>query len=278
VAAARERLRRAGLSDGEAEASARLLAQHVLGWDAARLLSDGEEAAPADFGPRYDALVSRRAAREPAAYIVGHQEFWGLDFEVSPAVLIPRPSTELIVEAGVELLRGRDTPLAIADACTGCGCVAVALAKAFPSARVIATDISPAALQVASRNARRHGVADRVRFAQGDVLEGHDGPFDVIAANPPYVRSIDRPGLQPEVREHEPDLALYGGAEGRDIIDRVVSHAVPRLTQFGYLVMEFGFGQDPYVEELIAKTAGLTMVDIRRDFQGIARVAVVRRT
>jgi release factor glutamine methyltransferase len=270
-------LRQADLSPQEAEVGARLLAQHVLDWDAARYFTAGHEPEPDGFAARYGALIARRAAREPVAYITGRQEFWNLDFEVSPAVLIPRPSTELIVEAAIELLRGREGPLTIADACTGCGCLAIVLAREFPDAHIVATDISDLALDVARRNAKWHGADERVRFVRADVLEGETGPFDLVVANPPYVRIGDRRGLQPEVREHEPEVALFGGVEGVDIVARVVSHAVPRLRPAGYLIFEFGFGQDMAVEQLIADEPGLTMVGLRRDLQGIARVAIARR-
>lgn len=277
MAAARERLRQADLSPQEAEAGARLLAQYVLGWDAARYLTDGDQPAPDGFVTRYDALVARRAAREPVAYITGRQEFWALDFEVSPAVLIPRPSTELIVEAAIDLVSDREKPMNMADAFTGCGCVAVVLAKEFPAARVVATDISEQALEVARRNVERHGVGSRVRLTRTDVLEDERGPFDLITANPPYVRAGDRRGLQPEVREHEPEVALYGGADGVDLVARVVSQAASRLRAGGHLIFEFGFGQDVMVEQLIADAPGLTMVGLRRDLQGIARTAIARR-
>jgi len=280
VAAARDRLREAGLSPAEADLGARLLAQHALGWDTARYFTAGGESEPDGFAQRYDTLIGRRAAREPVAYITGRQEFWNLSFEVSPAVLIPRWETELIVEAAVELLRDRPAasdPLRIADVCTGCGCLAIALARELPGAEFVATDISEAALGVARRNASRHGVEARVAFVHTDVLEGISGPFDAIVANPPYVRSGDRPGLQPEVGNHEPGVALFGGADGVDIVARVVSHAAPRLRAGAPLVFEFGFGQDMAVEQLISDAPGLTMIGLRRDLQGIARTAVAKR-
>jgi release factor glutamine methyltransferase len=281
VAGARETLRDAGLSPSEAELGARLLAEHVLGWDAARYYTSGGDPEPDGFAAQYDALVSRRASREPLAYITGRQDFWDLTFEVSPDVLIPRPETELIVEAAIELLRDNHTdggPLRLADACTGCGCLAVALARELPRAHVVATDVSDAALAVARRNAVRHGVDARVRFTWADVLDGVAGPFDAIVANPPYVRAGDRPGLQPEVREHEPAVALFGGADGVDIVARLVAQTPAYLNAGGHLIFEFGFGQDMAVEQLIEETPGLTMIGLRRDLQGIARTAVARRT
>jgi release factor glutamine methyltransferase len=281
VSGARENLREAGLSPAEADLGARLLAEHVLGWDAARYFTSGGDPEPDGFATTYDALVLRRASREPLAYITGRQDFWDLTFEVSPDVLIPRPETELIVEAAIELLRERSadgSPLRIADACTGCGCLAVALARELPQAHVVATDVSEAALAVARRNAARHGVDARVRFVRADVLDGVAGPFDAIVANPPYVRAGDRPGLQPEVREHEPAVALFGGADGVDIVARLVAQTPAYLSAGGYLIFEFGYGQDVAVEQLIAAAPGLTMIGLRRDLQGIARTAVARRT
>jgi release factor glutamine methyltransferase len=278
VAAARQTLREAGIGSKEAELSARILAEHVLHWDAARYFTSSNENEPEEFAQRYDALVARRAAREPAAYIMGRQEFWNLSFEVSPAVLIPRPETELMVEAALEYFGAdRRRSLAIADAGTGCGCLAVALAREFGSARVVATDISDAALEVARRNAARHGVADRIRFVLADVLDASPDTFDLIVANPPYVRQGDRTALQPEVRDHEPPVALFGGDTGFDLVATFVERAVGRLRPDGYLMFEFGFGQDMAVEALVAKMPELEMLGLRRDLQGIARTAIARR-
>jgi release factor glutamine methyltransferase len=278
VAAAREALRDAGIGPREAELSARVLALHVLGWDTARYFTSSHEPEPSEFAHRYDVLVARRAAREPAAYITGQKEFWEMSFEVSQAVLIPRPETELIVEAALEEFgRDRRRSLAIADAGTGCGCLAVALAREFPHAFVVATDISDAALDVARRNAARHGVADRIRFLHANMLDGIRDCFDLIVANPPYVRQGDRPALQPEVRDYEPSVALFGGDSGFELVATVVEQATGRLQAGGALMFEFGFGQDVAVEELIESTPGLTMVGLRRDLQGIARTAIARR-
>jgi release factor glutamine methyltransferase len=277
VSAARQRLRDAGISQTESDLDARLLAQHVLGWSTERFFTDAHAIEPDGFAPQYETLVARRATREPFAYIVGVREFWGLELEVSPDVLIPRPSTELIVEAVLELFRGRTTPLSIADVCTGGGCVAVALAHERPLATIVASDISEDALAVARRNAARHGVADRITFKQGDLLEGVTGSFDAIVANPPYVVDRAAPALQPEVRDHEPAVALFGGAEGLDLVTRLVGQAASRLRSGGYLVFEFGLGQDVEIEDLLARTPELNLLALRRDLQGIARTAVARR-
>jgi release factor glutamine methyltransferase len=270
---------RAGIGSEEAGSSARLLAEYALGWDRARFLTLAHEPEPPDFAKLYAALVRRRATREPSAYITGQKEFWGLSFEVSSDVLIPRPETELIVEAALELF-GRDCERAmtIADAFTGSGCLAIALASELHGASFVATDISDRALDVARRNAVRHRVADRICFKRINVLDGADGPFDLIVANPPYVRQGDEPALQPEVREYEPAVALYGGDSGLDFVATVVEQSAARLRSDGYLMFEFGCGQDPAVEELIQKAEGLTMVALRRDLQGVARTAIARRT
>jgi release factor glutamine methyltransferase len=278
VAAARQALREAGIGAVEAELSARVLAEHALGWDAARYLVSANQPEPSAFAEQYDSLVARRVAREPVAYITGQQEFWGLSLDVSPAVLIPRPETELIVEAALEQFADRTRSLAVADACTGSGCLAVALAAELPQASVVATDISQIALDVARRNSERHHVDDRIRFIRTNVLADVDGTFDLIVGNPPYVRTIDRPALQPEVRDFEPPVALFGGETGMDIVAALVDEAVDRLRHQGYLMFEFGFGQDVAVEALIEKTEGLTFLELRRDLQGIARTAIARRT
>lgn len=277
VAAGREQLRAARISPTECTLDARLLAQHALGWTAERFLTDAHDPEPDGFAERFGVLVARRATREPLAYITGFREFWGLDLEVTPAVLIPRPSTELIVETVLELFRGAATPLALADICTGCGCVAIAIAHERHAARVAATDISQDALDVARRNAARHGVAGRVTFTRADLLDGIDGPFDVIAANPPYVVDGAGPALQPEVRDHEPNVALFGGSDGLGLITRLVAQAPGRLRPGGHLIFEFGLGQDVEIEELIEDAPEFKLIDLRRDLQGIARTAVAKR-
>ena len=277
VSVARQRLRDAGITPTESDLDARLLAQHVLGWTTERFLTDAREPVPDGFTPRYDALVARRVTREPLAYIVGVREFWGLELEVTPDVLIPRAATELIVEAVQELFPDRSVPLTIADVGTGCGCVAVAIAYERRSALVEATDISRPALAVARRNAARHGVGDRIVFTHGDLLDGLHGVFDAIVANPPYVIDRARPALQPEVRDHEPSVALFGGVDGLGLVARLVSAAPERLRSGGYLIFEFGLGQDLEIEHLIERSPELTLVDLRRDLQGIARTAIARR-
>jgi release factor glutamine methyltransferase len=221
--------------------------------------------------------VARRAAREPLAYITGHREFFGLDLEVSPAVHIPRPETELIVEA--VLASAPETQLfTMIDACTGSGNVAVAVAKHRKNARIVATDISGKALEVARRNAARHGVESRVMFVEADLFGDLRGPVDVVTVNPPYVPEKDRAGLQPEVGGYEPAVSLFGGRNGLDLVERVVREAPPLLRPGGFLIVEFGFGQEVDVEAVFRSAQDLTLLDLRRDLQGIARTAIARRT
>lgn len=271
------RLRDAGIPAAEARLDARLLAEFVLGWDATRFFTTAHELEPAEFGDRYEGFIERRERREPLAYITRRREFWGLEFEVSPDVLIPRPETELIVETALELLPERARPLAIADVCTGSGCLAVALAREYSSARLTATDLSAPALAVARRNASFHGLADRITFMSTDLLCGVLGPFDLIVSNPPYVPERDRDTLQPEVRDFEPSLALFVGHDGLDVVRQLVEQAAPTLAGNGLLLVEIGQGQAVAVEELISKTPSLTMVGLRRDLQGIPRLAVARK-
>jgi release factor glutamine methyltransferase len=277
VAAASDRLREAGIS-ASANLDARLLAQHVLGWDTARLLASASEAAPEGFPAAYEPLVARRVAREPLAYITGHREFFGLDFEVTPAVLIPRPETEILVEAVLSSMPTSQL-FTMIDACTGCGNVAVAVAKERMNARVFATDISGAALEVARRNAARYGVEGRVTFTRTDLFDNLSGPVDVITVNPPYVPEKSAPGLQPEVGEHEPHVALFGGGdEGLNMLTRVIGEAPALIRPGGFLMFEFGLGQEVEVERLLTASPQLALLDLKRDLQGIARTAISRRT
>ena len=277
VTAARTRLRDAGIPTDEADLDARLLAEHVLGWSTERFFTDADQREPVGFPDQYHRLIGRRAAREPFAYIVGHQEFWGLTFEVTPAVLIPRPETELLVEIVLELVRAGAAPVRVCDAGTGSGCVAVAIARERPQTTIVALDVSAEALAVAQRNAERHHASARISFLQSDLFGGVSGTFDVVVSNPPYVPERDRRTTQPEVRDFEPEAALFAGRDGLDAIRRLVRDAPTRLTPNGWLVFEFGFGQADAVGELISSTAGLRMVALRRDLQAIPRAAVAQR-
>jgi release factor glutamine methyltransferase len=273
---ARRRLEGAGIAADEAAVDADVLARHALGgWERGRLMARMRDDAPAAFPGTYESLVARRARREPAAYIIGSREFWGLDIEVTPDTLVPRPDTETLVEA--TLARATAGQTRIADICTGSGCIGVALARGLPAARLVAADRSAAALRVARRNATRHAVADRLHVVQADLLDGLRGPFDVIVANPPYVPAAAVPATQPEVRGFEPHAALDGGPDGLDLIRRLVPAAARRLAAAGWLLFEFGVHQDTDVRAIVGAERALQLTDMLDDLAGIPRVAVARR-
>ena len=281
LAGARARLISAGISRDEASIDVDLYARTILGWDRAQLLAELQQSAPASLEPRFSEWVARRALHEPTAYIVGIREFWGLDFEVTPAVLIPRPETELIVEEATALMRktsptggGGGGMRRIADIGTGSGCIAVSIATELRDCHVVASDISPDALDVARRNALRHGVVSRMEFVETSYLNGVSGPFELIAANPPYVKDGDRPALGRAVL-HEPAVALFGGSQGLRDISGVLATA-DLLIPGGWLVMEFGLGQEDDVIALVEARTNLDLESVRRDLQGIARTAIIR--
>ena len=273
LAAARRILEGAGVAPQEAALDAELLARHVLGWDRATFVSRRRDSAPPSLDERLSPLVARRAAREPIAYILGTREFWGLPFDVTRDVLIPRPETELIVEEALAAFAGGTPPATVIDVGTGSGCLAVALAREFGGAEVIATDISPAALDVARRNAQRHLVAARVTFRSADLLDGITARADLIVSNPPYVARRDAPTLAPEVRDHEPHVALFAGDDGLEVYRRLLPAARERLTRNGRLIVEVGMGQSVAVSD-IGEAARLRLDHTRQDLQGITRTLV----
>ena len=279
VAAARERLVRAGLSSTSADIDAELLAREILSWDRAQYLARRNEGAPEGFAARFDALLSRREVREPVAQIIGRREFWGRAFAVTRDVLTPRPETELIVEAALALYAPATTGgLRIVDAGTGSGCLAVTLACEWPHASVVATDLSMSALRVAATNAAHHGVGDRIQFLRTDLVSGVADPIDLIVSNPPYVPDAARDALPRDVRDYEPAVALFGGSNGFQLIERLLDQAVDALRSGGRLLMEFGAGQDDRLRDIVSRRSRLRVDAIREDFQQIPRVAEITRT
>lgn len=266
------RLAERGAPEQNPALDAEVLARHVLGWDRARWIGESREVPSPEFDRRFAELIERRLTGEPVAYLTGTREFRGLDFEVTPAVLIPRPETELLVDEALKLLPA-ESSFSVADVGTGSGCVAVALAVERPSARVIATDISERALDVARRNAARHGVADRIDFRLTPVLDGV-GAVDLVVSNPPYIAVGDAPGMMADVRDFEPHAALFSGADGLSVI-RALLADVARRDPSPPLLFEFG-GNEAAVRDAVA-AAGLRVVEIARDLAGIPRVAIVRR-
>ncbi|HWO02046.1 MAG TPA: peptide chain release factor N(5)-glutamine methyltransferase [Blastocatellia bacterium] len=262
--------------------TAGVLLCHTIRIDRTHLLTRSEEVVAASDYEEYLRLVARRAAGEPLQYITGHQEFYGLEFVVTPDVLIPRPETELLVERVIRLagVPSNASPM-IVDLGTGSGCIAVTLAVHLPQARLIATDISSAALDIARTNAELHRVDDRIRFIEGDALEplaglGFEGVADIIASNPPYVEEATSELVQREVREWEPHTALFAGADGLDFYRRLLLDTPRFLKPGGFIVLEIGFSQ---LESISAIIAGglLELVDITHDLQGIPRTICLRR-
>jgi release factor glutamine methyltransferase len=275
LAAARARLEAAGLSPADAALDADVLARHALGWDRASLISRGRDAEPHGFDSTFEGLVSRRAHREPIAQILGHREFWGLDFEVTPDVLTPRPETEIIVEEALAFSRDRPVRYVI-DVGTGSGCLAVSIAHELLNVTVTAIDLSAAALAVAKRNAARHAVDHRITFRDADLFAGSGPPADLVVCNPPYVPEADAGDLPPEVLRYEPHLALFGGPTGLEFMRRLFAKAPDHLADQGRLVVEFGFGQSESVVRL-AETGGWRVIRVRKDLQGIPRTLVLSR-
>ena len=307
-----------GIEDARLEAE--LLLAHVLKVDRMRLYTGhGRVVGDPELSAFRD-LVRRRAGHVPTQYLLGESHFRNLTLAVTPAVLIPRPETEILVDEALDLLRpagppawafergefvdhrdesgGGDQPELIPtsearpapasprvlDLCTGSGCIALAVASECPGARVVATDVSAEALEVARGNAERAGVADRVTFLAGDLfaaleaLPDAERRFDLVTANPPYVREADLPTLMPEVRDHEPHASLVAGPTGLEVIDRIVSAAPRHLEAGGALLMEIGYDQAGAVRQRVGDSAEFHLVGIRKDLGGHERVVHLRRT
>jgi release factor glutamine methyltransferase len=296
--------------------AAELLLLHVLGRDRAWLYAHPEEVIPGLDAHRFLSLILRRASGEPTQYITGKQEFWGLEFEVTPDVLIPRPETEHVIEVALDRLAVRELRaggkptltgdgLNIVDVGTGSGCIAVALAKELPDARTIATDISAAALAIARRNAARHAFSVGIHFVECNLLsdaaisnaatsvveaqhaaplQGKDSTigaadthlFELIVSNPPYVGRREKETLMCEVRDHEPELALYGGEEGYELYADLIAQAAQHLRPSGLLVLELGHNSLPAVRPLL-DSPYWTNVGVTKDLSGIDRVIAAER-
>lgn len=264
---AAERLRDLPTGGRDAE----LLLMRAVGQDRAWLLTHGDAELTPEQVSKFDDWVAQRARQEPVQYILGETEFYGLALRVTPDVLIPRPETEHLVEAVIERVP-RDATVRICDVGTGSGAIAVALAHALPSAAVTALDISAAALAIARENAARHGVAGRVRLVESDLLSAVRGErFDWVVSNPPYVREDEV--LEAQVREYEPRAALFAGATGLEVYERLIPQAREALDSGGWLLMETGHGQRAALEELLRGWDG---VSFREDLQGIPRVAIAQ--
>jgi release factor glutamine methyltransferase len=271
--------------------AAELLLLSVIGRDRTWIYSHPEEPVPESSVKKYSALLARRVAGEPTQHLTGKQEFWGLEFEVTPEVLIPRPETEHTIEVALDRLAVREIragrparltgeEISLVDLGTGSGCIAIALAKELPAATVYATDISPAALKVARRNAARLGYADRIHFLEGNLFDAFSDSaspaFDLVISNPPYVSRRDASSLSIEVREHEPEVALYGGEEGFEFYSELVGQAKHHVKPQGLLVLELGFDSLPAVQPLLDPSIWAS-VGVTNDLAGIPRVLSAER-
>jgi release factor glutamine methyltransferase len=287
--------------------AAELLLLHVAGRDRTWLYAHPEEILSTENAERYFSLIRRRADGEPTQHLTGKQEFWGLEFEVTPDVLIPRPETEHLIEVALdrlavrELRAGRPTQFAgsgltIVDVGTGSGCIAISLAKELPAARIYATDIAKAALVVAQHNAAHLGFADRIHFLESDLLDAFQPKslgaqnaapdtdtsqtpirFDLIISNPPYIGLNEAESLPIEVRDHEPRVALYGGEEGYELYGVLVSEAARFLKHGGLLILELGHNSLPAVQPLL-DTPEWCAIGVTNDLAGIPRVLSAQRS
>lgn len=275
LACGRARLAAAGIVTADLEA--RVLLEHASGLDRTALVARGGEPVDPRAGERYERLLAGRTRRAPLAYLTGEREFWSLRLAVDPRVLVPRPETETLVEAA--LARLGPAPR-VADVGTGSGAVAIALAVELPAAALWAVDRSPAALELARANAAAHGVGARIEFLEGDLaapLAQLAGTLDAVVSNPPYVPSAEIERLEPEVRDHEPRLALDGGEDGLAVIARLIAQAPRPLRPGGWLLLEVGAGQAGAVAELLRDAGAWDPAQTVRDLAGIERVVAARK-
>ena len=268
-------LSQAGLENSRLDAE--VLLRHVLNMEKEQFYVNGDAPISAGQEAEFRGLLLRRSRREPVAYITGHKEFWSLDFFVTPAVLIPRPETELLVEVALQYVTqlASGSPVKVLDVGAGSGAISVCLAKEHAVTQIVAVDISSVALDVASVNARRHGVADRIRFLPGDLfapIEPLPETFDLIVSNPPYIRSGELPMLAPEIREWEPTVALDGGPDGLDSYRRIIEEGHSYLTTGGSIVLEIGADMASAVADLFARSGCYGPVSVYQDYAGKDRV------
>jgi release factor glutamine methyltransferase len=273
-------LSKAGITNARLDAE--VLLSHSIRKDRVWLITHRDDVLEDKDQRDFDEAIRRRTKREPLQHLIGNQEFWGLEFIVSSDVLIPRPETEFIIEAALAFAQDRKRQVRIIDLCTGSACIAVSLAKELSASHIIATDASMRALAVARENARNHGVADRIRFLEGDLFGPLEelnirGQVDIIVSNPPYVKAGDLPTLQPEVRDYEPEMALIAGPEGTEIAAIIIKIASGYLKKNGALIMEMGLGQAEALIRMVDATGEYGKPGILKDLAGIERVMVARK-
>ncbi len=270
-------LRAAGIADAQLEAE--LLLRHAAGLTPEQLFARLQEPLADPVQREYESMLRRRLAHEPAAYITGRCEFYGLELECTPAALIPRPETELLVELAIEWARGQGPrAMRVVDVGTGNGAIAVAIAVSAPQARLVAVDISPEALTLARRNAGTHGVTRRIGFVRGSLLSMLRAPVDVIVANLPYVPTRLYRKLPPELLDHEPEAALHAGACGTALIEALIGQAPTLLRPGGLLLAEHQWNQGRRVRDVARAAFPHARIETRRDLSGKERVLVIRTT
>ena len=279
IAEARQLLEQAGIESAEQEAL--WIVEHVLRLPVHHVLTNQDRVLSLTELTATRGLLARRVGREPLQYILGTQEFCGLEFHVNPAVLIPRPETELLVEYVAQRIPA-EREATIVDVCTGSGCIAVAIARLRPRARVIATDLSSPSLNVARQNAMRHEVGERITWLEGDLLrplveKGLEGRIDVIVSNPPYIAEADWTTLQPEVRLFEPRGALVAGPQGTELHERLLQEAGRYLSPGGALIMEIGAGQARAMRGIVEQMPGYRFHRLVYDEAGLERVVIIER-
>lgn len=262
----------------EPEFDAELLLRHCLGLDRTSLYGRLREEMSEEQERCYRDLVSRRVTHEPTAYILGHKEFFGLDFAVSPAALIPRPETETLVETAITFVRDHllDRPAVVADIGTGCGAIAVSVAHSLPTAEVIATDTCAEPLALARRNAERIDLRERILFLQGDLLEPLRKKADVLVANLPYIPTDEWERLPPEIRNHEPRASLDGGPDGLRVIERFLEQAPRHLRPGGATFLEIGDRQEASATRIARESFPHADISVKPDLAGLPRVLCIR--
>lgn len=263
--------------------SSELLISYVVGFKRIELYTQFNKQVPQDQLDKLHDLVKRAGLHEPVAYLTGKTEFYSLEFDITADCMIPRPETELLVQRSIEFLRTRSGIQYVCDLCTGSGCIAVAIAKNFPDARVTATDISAAALAVAARNVEKHKIQEKVRLLCGDLFEPiiqqlDVGQFDLIVCNPPYVSTAEYEKLDKNVKDYEPEFALLAGEDGLDVYQRIIEKVDEFLRPGAALMLEIGYAQGPAVRELLGRIGALTEIKIEKDFHNNDRIVTTRKT
>jgi release factor glutamine methyltransferase len=272
--------------------SAELLLSDILGLKRIELYTQHDKPVAQKELDKLHNLVKRAGQHEPIAYLIGKTEFYSMELDVSPDCLIPRPETELLVQRAIEFLRDQrhksgvlspESGVYICDLCTGCGCIAVAIARNFPNARIIATDISSSALEIAANNIKKHNLQDRITLLSGDLFEPvipqlDTGKFDLIVSNPPYVSAVEYEKLDKNVKEYEPRLALFAGVDGLDIYRRIIEKVDDFLKNDSALIMEIGYSQGPAIREMLDKSGIFSDIKIEKDFSNNDRIVTAKKS